>query len=267
MKLLCLRTMSLGLLTMVAACTSKTPGAPSAGPETDPPKTGEVGDDGKGSANDPPSKETKPTLNTGPLTAPFACGTDGIYNEPRPGEAVAELLRAAAGWDALEERPAAPTGLVSLLRAGEPCSGAVDKDACKTAFAQLSSGGEALRPGFDEDDIVVAFLDGGAKPTGYYLAYTKGDTVGKVSNASDLRAAFPTINTPAVALLQAHAAGYRVECHRADGWLREETAGWILVASRDHHRRCFRTDVLLFVRRDGTTEERQAIEDQPDPCP
>src|SRR5690606_8426497 len=96
------------------------------------------------------------------------------------------------------------------VRAGIPCSGATDHEACETILAQLSSGGEALRPAFDEDDHMRAFFAGSeAGPPGYYLAYTKGDEVGKVSNRTELGTIFPTVDTPAKALLYANAAGYR----------------------------------------------------------
>jgi hypothetical protein len=172
--------------------------------------------------------------------------------------------RVAGGLDALEERRAVDAEVDGSARpavsAGTPCSGATDHAARETAFAALSSGGEALRPAFDEVDFAEA------SPPGYYLAHTKGDAVGKVSNRAELRTLFPTIDTPAKALLYANAAGYRVECQHANGWLREEPDGWVLVASRDHALRCSRTDVLLFLRRDGTTEEREVIENQPDSC-
>lgn len=205
----------------------------------------------------------------GALSAPFTCQVDSIQHEPRPGIPLLEQLRVAAGLDVLEERlaiGASDAGANASARAGVPCSGATDHDACEAAFAQLSSA-EALRPAFDEVDYMAALLDGStAGPPGYYLAYTKGDAVGKVSNRTELAAVFPIIDSPAKALLYANAAGYRVECQHAEGWLREETGGWVLIASRGHERRCSRTDVVLFLRRDGTTEERDVIENQPDAC-
>lgn len=205
----------------------------------------------------------------GALSAPFTCEVDTIQKEPRPGVPLLEQLRVAASLDVLEERLAvgvSDAGANPNVRAGVPCSGATDHDTCEAAFAQLSSGGEALRPAFDEVDYMAARLDGSTSPPGYYLAYTKGDAVGKVSNRTELAAVFPIIDSPAKALLYANAAGYRVECHHAEGWLREETGGWVLIASRGHEKRCSRTDVILFLRRDGTTEERDVIENQPDAC-
>jgi hypothetical protein len=206
----------------------------------------------------------------GALALPFTCETDGIQGEPRPGVPLLEQLRVAAGLDALEERRAveasSDAGTEGRIHAGTPCSGASDQPACETGFAKLSSGGEALRPPFDEVDFMGAYFEGRTGPPGYYLAYTKADVVGKVSNRAELRALFPTVDTPAKALLYANAAGYRVECQRADGWLRGEAGGWVLVASRGHEKRCLRTDVLLFVRPDGTTEELDVIENQPDAC-
>lgn len=200
----------------------------------------------------------------GVLVAPFTCALDGIYGEPRPGIPLLEQLRVAAQLDVLEERLAlaVPTdaGADWSIHAGTACSGATDRAACEAAFAQLSSGGEALRPPFDESDFQNNHSEG------YYLAYTKGDVVAKVSNHAELRTLFPVIDTPAKALLYANAAGYRVECHRADGWLRQEAAGWVLRASRNHEARCSRTDVILLLKPDGTTEERDVIEHVPDSC-
>lgn len=207
----------------------------------------------------------------GEVVAPFTCARDSIQGEPRPAGIVLEQLRAAAGLDVLEERfvletteSDAGTG-PEPARAGTPCANAADRATCEAAFAALSSGGEVLRPAFDEVDYMAAFFAKG-KASGHYLAYTKGDTVGKVSNQSELHALFPTVDTPAKALLYANAAGYRVECHRAEGWIREEADGWVIVASRGHEARCTRTDVLLWLKRDGTTEERDVIEDQQDAC-
>lgn len=210
----------------------------------------------------------------GPVVAPFTCERDSIQGEPRPGVPLLEQLRIAAGLDVLEERRAVAgsgdaddAGVAAGLRAGVPCSGATDHEACEAAFAKLSSGGEALRPPFNEVDFFGGPATRGMTgPAGYYLAYTKGDAVGKVSNRTELRALFPAIDTPAKALVYANAAGYRVECQLAAGWLREEADGWVLIASRGHEKRCSRTDVVLFLRRDGAIEERDVIENQRDAC-
>ena len=105
-----------------------------------------------------------------------------------------------------------------------------------------------------------------AKIRGNYLAYTKGSSVGKVSNEAQLRALFPSVDTPAKALLYANTKGYRVECHQSSGWIREEPDGWVIVTSREHARRCSRTDVVLWLKRDGSIEERNVIENQKDAC-
>lgn len=259
---------SIGALAALVACTS---GTMAQATDTQDPASG-TAKSGNGESSDTPSGNSPRVLDTGgALVAPFTCGRDGIQGEPRPGVPLLEQLRIAAGLDALEERravvAASDAGITPALRAGVPCSSSTDHDACEAAFAQLSSGGEALRPPFDEVDFIGGVFAGGMTgPAGYYLAYTKGDAAGKVSNRTELRALFPTVDTPAKALLYANAAGYRVECQLAAGWLREEADGWILVASRGHEKRCTRTDVVLFVRRDGTTEERAVIENQPDAC-
>jgi hypothetical protein len=226
--------------------------------------------DGGTSVEDAASETGTAGLDTGgPLSSPFTCGVDIIQDEPRPGAPFLEQLRAQAGLDVLEERLARATpkdGDPQPLRAGTPCSGATDATTCQSAFTQLSSGGEALRPAFDEVDYMSAFIGQERQPPGYFLAHTKGDVVGKVSNATELRALFPTVDTPAKALLYANAAGYRVECHRATGWLREDADGWTLLTSRDHESRCSRTDVVLLVRRDGSTEERSKRENMDDRC-
>lgn len=264
LSLALLKVASIGVLGALVACTSSTTAT---GPDT---HDGASGDAASGDApsGDATSDDAARNLDTGgALVAPFKCQTDAIQGEPRPGVPLLEELRIAAGLDALQERRAVAAGLDAGIqpgvRAGVPCSGSTDHDACETAFAQLSSGGEALRPAFDEIDYSFG---GEAGPPGYYLAYTKGDAVGKVSNRAELRTLFPTIDTPAKALLYANASGYRVECQRAGGWLREEADGWVLLASRGHEKRCSRTDVVLFVRLDGTTVERDVIENQPDAC-
>jgi hypothetical protein len=255
---------SIGGLAALVACTSGTTAKATDTGGADTAKAADTHDTASGDAG-------RRLETGGALVAPFTCQVDPIQGEPRPGAPLLEQLRVAAGLDALEERLAVgaelDAGTRPGVRAGIPCSGATDHEACETAFAQLSSGGEALRPAFDESDYLDAFFEGSdAGPPGYYLAYTKGDVVGKVSNRKELGAVFPTIDTPAKALLYANAAGYRVECQHADGWLREEADGWVLVASRGHEKRCSRTDVVLFLRRDGTTEERDVIENQPDRC-
>ncbi|MBX3222148.1 MAG: hypothetical protein KF795_16645 [Labilithrix sp.] len=207
----------------------------------------------------------------GPLSAPFTCPVDAIQHEPRPAAIVLEQLRVAAGLDVLEERAvveatdAAAGPELKPERAGAPCTTASDRPACEEAFAQLSSGGEVLRPPFDESDFMWKFT---RKQTvrGYFLAYTKGDEVGAIASPSQLRALFPSVDTPATALVYANAAGYRVECQQLSGWIREETDGWVLLASRGHEERCSRTDVVLWLRRDGTFEERDTLENQNDPC-
>ncbi len=231
--------------------------------------SGGAGGPGAGEGN---SVDAGPrTLNAGGnLAAPFTCAHDPVQGEPQPGTPFLEQLRVQAGLDFLEERPVvdstADAGAPrAQYNAGTSCSGAADRAACETALGQLSSERETLRPPFDEADLTF-FGASHPKIRGYYLAYTKGDVVGKVSNRSELLALFPTIDTPAKALLYANAAGYRVECHHGDGWLREEPNGWVIVASRDHDRRCTRTDVLLWLGKDGTTDEREVIEKQPDAC-
>lgn len=251
---------SVGVLAALVACT--------AGTDT----TAKATDTHDAASGNAALSDAARKLDTrGALVALFTCQVDAVQGEPRPGVPLLEQLRVAAALDVLEERLAVDAGLDAgirpSVRAGVPCSGSTDHEACETAFAQLSSGGEALRPAFDEVDYISAFFEGQkAGPPGYYLVYTKGDAVGKVSNHAELRTLFPTIDTPAIALLYANAAGYRVECHRADGWLREEADGWVLLASRGHEKRCSRTDVVLFLRRDGTTEERDVMENQPDGC-
>jgi hypothetical protein len=247
---------AMGGLAVLVACTSTT---------TD--KAADAGDGAADAAeiHDAAAADAARTLDAGgALLAPFVCAVDGIYGEPRPGVPLLELLRVAAQLDALEERPvlAAPTdaGANRSIHAGIPCSGATDQVACQTAFAQLSSGGEALRPALDETDYL------NDARAGYFLAFTKGNVVGKVSNRAELGTVFPAIDTPAKALLYANAMGYRVECQRADGWLREEADGWVVRASRGHERRCTRTDVILFLKRDGASVERDVIENVPDSC-
>jgi len=232
----------------------------------------EPGDRGalpEASADTPASGDTAKVSNeladpAETLAAPFVCGRDAAQGEPRPGTTWLEALRTAAGLDTLEERQlleaTSEREPVAPLRAGTPCASASDQAACETAFAELSTSGETLRPPFDEVDFMSSDI------AGYYLAYTKGDTVGKVSNLAELRALFPTVDSPATALLHAHASGYRVECHEADGWIREEPDGWLIAASRDHDHRCTRTDVTLWMKRDGTIEERHVVENQPDAC-
>ena len=207
----------------------------------------------------------------GAVVAPFTCPRDSIQGEPLPASIVLEQLRAAAELDVLEERAAFDTNADAGVRppserAGTPCATATDRTTCESAFAELSSGGEALRPPFDESDFIAQALEPEAKIRGYYLAYTKGDTVGKVSNETELRALFPSVDTPAKALLYSNAKGYRVECHQSSGGIREEPDGWVIVASRGHAARCSRTDVVLWLKRDGTIEERDVIENQEDPC-
>lgn len=253
----CLRLLVLAAaLAFATACgSSADPGGGGALPEgsADTPASGDAP---KGSTELADPAET--------LSAPFVCGRDAVQGEPRPGVAWLEELRAAAGLDTLEERQLLETTSdrepVDPLRAGTPCASASDPTACETAFAELSSAGETLRPPFDEVDFMRSDV------AGYYLVYTKGDAVGKVSNRDELRALFPAVDSPAKALLYAHASGFRVECHEAEGWIREEADGWIVAASRDHDLRCMRTDVTLWMKRDGTIEERNVVEKQPDAC-
>jgi hypothetical protein len=243
---------ALGVVLAVTACVSTPTSSPQATPVeggTDAPADG-VLDAGVLDAG-------------GPLTAPFTCPADALSG-PHPDDAVFELLRLAAAMDSVEERVAEASGSdagilgVSHATAGSPCSQASDRPACKAALAQLSNDGEALYPSFYERDFIRE-----PKP-GYWLAYTKKDTVGKVSNAAELHALFPTVDSPVKVLVYAEAAGYRVECHNP--WLREEADGYVILASRGHEKRCTRSDVVLFVGRDGRTQERAAIENVKDGC-
>jgi hypothetical protein len=211
--------------------------------------------------------DTERVLDAGGLlVAPFTCPTDGLYGEPLPAMQVLELLRVAASLDSLGQRFVSPpdAGAFEEPTAGQPCSSATDVAACRLAYANLSSNGEHLYPFFAEGEYSNPTFRG--IRDGYYLAHTKGDAVGKVSNLGELRVLFPTVDAPAKAVVFAHAGGYRVECHLAGGWLREDPDGYVLVASRGHEKRCLRHDVVLFVRRDGSTTELQLIENQEDSC-
>ncbi|MBX3202562.1 MAG: hypothetical protein KF894_30830 [Labilithrix sp.] len=258
------RSLAFCTLVVVAGCSESTPRTPSGHAEPSP------SGDAEPSPND--SDEAGGTaLDTGgPLAAPFTCPIEEIQREPRPGAIVLEQLRAAAGLDVLEERAvvdvADGAGAPELTpeRSGTPCATASDAAACEEAFAQLSSGGKVLRPPFDEADFMRRVYEQTVR--GYFLAYTKGDAVGAITTPTELRALFPSVDTPATALVYANAAGYRVECQRSDGWIREETDGWVIRASRGHERRCLRTDVVLWLGRDGALEERDVLEAQKDPC-
>lgn len=263
MSLPCRLAFACAALVVIAGCSESTP-----------PPSGRAGPSPSGDADPSPSGSDEAggaALDTGgPLASPFTCPTDGVQQEPRPAAIVLEQLRGAAGLDVLEERAvidaAADAGAPEPppQRAGTPCATASDTATCEAAFAQLSSGGEVLRPPFDEADFMRRVYEQTVR--GYFLAYTKGDAVGTITSTSELRALFPSASTPATALVYANAAGYRVECQRSDGWIREETDGWVIRASRGHERRCLRTDVVLWLGRDGALEERDVLEAQKDPC-
>jgi hypothetical protein len=246
-----------GVLLLMGACAE---GAEDKSAPTTP--TVPQGGDPPGTAAPTFTAERNALETGGALVAPFACPVDGIQREPRPDATVLDLLRAHAGLDSLEERFVGDPG--RRMRAGAACATALHPAACEESLEGLTSNGEALFPSFYEVDYMQAGLSG-AKAPGYYLAFTKGDATGKVSNEAELRALYPIVDAPAKALIYAQAAGYRVECHLA-GWLREEADGYVLVTSRGHERRCSRDDVVLFVGRDGSTKERHVLPDQLDPC-
>jgi hypothetical protein len=165
--------------------------------------------------------------------APFVCATDAIQGEPRLDANVLDRLRRVAMLDTLEERRAA---------AGEP----------------------ALYPSTFEVDFMAAG-PGGSVP-GYYLAYTRNGSAGTIRTRNELRAFFPAVDDPAGAMIYVQSAGYRVECHLSEGWIRSEPHGFLVRASRGHERRCSRTDVTVFVDRYGDVVERSASDVRPDRC-
>lgn len=206
----------------------------------------------------------------GPFDMPFECKTLTSYGEPVPGSAALALLRTAMSVDALDERlvtwpvrPGIDAGPMPSARAGTPCATAGDVPTCNAAFESLAST-ESLYPSFYESDYASFAVAGQTSKPGYWLAYTKGDTVAKISNKGELAAILPVVDAPVKALLYAEAAGYRVECNAP--WIREEPSGYVLRTSRGHEQRCTRTDVILFVGHDGHTEERDAVGPVRDPC-
>lgn len=187
----------------------------------------------------------------GPLSKPLSCPGEGVANRPLPAESIFDALRKAAGYDFLERRPiaasdpeASPYPLLSL---GTPCERAADVSACTSGLAGLSSNHEVLFP-YD-----VGTSIGG--PKGFYLVYSKGDTVGKISNLGELKTALPTVDSAVAALMYAEAASYRVECTRE--WLRQEADGFVVLASNGSA--CQRNRIVLFIRPDGTIEERDKV--------
>lgn len=219
------------MASVVAACASnESPGAP-----IDTARAAGVGEADPGAAD--PAAEPS-------LSRPLGCSGEGVVSEPMPGKEIYEALRLEAGVDFIERRAIEDTGSWPSLSVGTPCSGASDSSACTTALASLTST-EVLLP-FDLD----TFASG---PKGFYLVYSKGNTVGKISNAAELRALVPTVDAPAVALMYAEAAAYRVEC--TTNWVREDADGFVVLSSNGPA--CRRNRILLFVGRDGTIEERK----------
>ena len=189
----------------------------------------------------------------GPLSRPLACPGEGIVHEAFPDQEIFEALRTAAGFEFLERRAvydsdaAAEVSSHPPLSLGTPCAGAADASACTAALAALSSGGEVLFP-YAVDTAALG-------PKGFYLAYTKGDTVGKIASAGELKAVLAKVDSPVSALMYAEAASYRVMCTM--DWYRQEPDGFVVLAEKGP--RCRRSRVVLFVRADGAIEERDSV--------
>ncbi|MBX3208938.1 MAG: hypothetical protein KF764_28155 [Labilithrix sp.] len=187
----------------------------------------------------------------GPLSRPLSCPGEGIVGEPFPDTEIFEALRTAAGLDFLERRAvySSDAGLDSYppLSLGTPCGGAADAAACTSALAALSGDGETLYAyGVD----TAAF-----GPKGFYFVYTKADAVGKITNVGELRTVLPSVDSPVAALMYVQAASYRVMCTR--DWYRQEPDGFVVLAESGPP--CRRNRVVLFVRADGTIEERDSV--------
>ena len=180
----------------------------------------------------------------GELSAPFTCAA----TQTRYSPAALEALRAATGLDYLEARlvndggfdDAGASKKVSIdATAGTKCATASNAAACTAALDAL---------------VVTDYLFpqcGGCVPGGDIFAYTRGDTVADVSNQAELSALVATVDAPAKAWVLATAAGFAVSCTK-DGWVRETSDGYVLVASHTISDCPFRTErVVLHVARSG----------------
>jgi hypothetical protein len=226
----------------LVACSSSSSGDPQGQPAPSP-------------TADPPSgpdSPPAPAVVEGSFTRPLACPGEGVANEPMPAKEIFEALRVELGFDFLERRPLEASGVDGsgfALSVGTACSTAAAPAVCASALSAVAS----------TDALFHFKLDTFVKPPpGYYLAYSKGDVVGKISTPAELRALLPTVGRPVAALMVAEAADYRVECTRS--WLREEPGGFVLLTTKGPA--CGRDRITLLVKPDGTLEERTKVKTQ-----
>lgn len=188
----------------------------------------------------------------GPLSRPLSCPGAGVVREPFPDSEIFEALRVKTGLDFLERRAVESTDASAPwppLSLGTACAGASDSSQCTNKLAAISSGGEILYP----SDLGTFLFS----PKGFYFAFSRGDTVGKISSLSELRALTPVVDSAVAALLYAEASSYRVEC--TTDWFRAEPDGFVVLASKRDRNPCYRDRVVLFIGQDATIEVRDKI--------
>lgn len=105
----------------------------------------------------------------------------------------------------------------NLAEWGTACATASDPAACQSALAALPLDAALAQSGYD----LVTWYD---------LAFTSGDSVGRVTDRSSLLALLGTIDTPNEAALVALAAGHEMPCDENN--FREENGVFVLLGTR-----------------------------------